>query len=82
MRLLISIVTCALSYTVAAECVRYVPPPEGMPADFDGAGSWGELQDTVTLDCLRYVGSFEREGIEHVRIQDERGKIHESQLGS
>jgi len=72
----------AFSCTVAAECVRYKPPPEGTPPDFDGPGSWGELQDTVTLDCLRYVGSVERNGNEHVLIRDERGKIHELQPGS
>lgn len=81
MRLFLVIAMCALSYTVAAECVRYKPPPKGTPPDPDGPGSWGELQDTVTLDCLRYVGSIEWNGKEHVLIRDERGKLHKLQLG-
>ena len=66
-----------------AECVRYKPPPPSNgPPDFDGPGSFGELQDTVTLDCLRYVGSIEKQGDEHVLIKDERGTIHVLRTGS
>ena len=81
MRALFLAAICALSYSASAECVRYQPPPEGKPPDFDGPGSWGKLQDTVTLDCLRYVGSIERNGEEYVLIEDERGDIHELRNG-
>jgi hypothetical protein len=81
MRALFLVVMCALPPSVSAECVRYEPPPEGKPLGFDGPGSWGELQDTVTLDCLRYVGSIERDGEEYVLIEDEQGKVHELRNG-
>lgn len=45
-------------------------------------GSYGELDRTVTLDCLHYVGSIQRNGREHVLIQDERGKVHLLTVGS
>ncbi len=63
----------------SAECVRYQPPPR---PEMDGPGSWGELQDTVTLDCLKYVGSIMRQGEETVLIRDERGRVHQLRVGS
>ena len=65
----------------SAECVRYQRPLPGAPIDPDGPGSWGELQDTVTLDCLKYVGSTMRQGKEIVLIRDERGKVYELRVG-
>jgi len=70
---------CFLSVGVDAECVRWKKPPPrspSIPPDIDGPGSFGELQDTVTLDCLKYVGSIQKKGAEHVLIKDERGKVH------
>lgn len=66
---------------VAAECVRYQPPPPGTPPELDGPGSFGELQDTVTLACLKYVGSSIKRGVEYVKIQDDLGKVHELKVG-
>jgi hypothetical protein len=71
-----------LAPLVAAECVRYQPPPPGTPPGLDGHGSFGELQDTVTLDCLKYVGSSIKHGVEFVQIRDELGKIHQLKVGS
>ena len=68
-----------------AECVRWKPEPRpgNVAPDLDGPGSFGELQDTVTLDCLKYVGSIQAEkGNEFVFIQDERGKIYRLHRGS
>ena len=53
-----------------------------MVPDFDGPGSFGELHGTVTLDCLKYVGSNQKNGIELVLIKDERGKVHVLRRGS
>jgi hypothetical protein len=71
-------VFCLFSAGAAAECVRWKPPLPSSSAspDLDGPGSFGALQDTVTLDCLKYVGSIQKNGVEHVRIKDERGKVH------
>jgi len=71
--------------TNASACTRR-PKHEHSPEDsttlYHGPGTYGELDRTVTLDCLRYVGSVERDGREHVLIQDERGKIHTLKIGS
>ena len=72
---------CLLSTGVGADCVRWTPPPPGTPPDLDGPGSFGELQGTVTLDCLTYVGSIQKNGKEHVLIKDERGKVHSLGVG-
>jgi Tfp pilus assembly protein PilP len=48
---------------------------------FDGPGSFGELQDTVTLDCLSYVGSIQKDSHELVLIRDERGVVHRLRVG-
>ncbi len=66
-----------------ADCVRHkpAPPAAGTAPAFDGPGSFGALHDTVTLDCLRYVGSLERGGQEHVLIRDETGVVHRLKAG-
>jgi Tfp pilus assembly protein PilP len=75
---------CFLFASAAAECVRWKPPQRSpnVAPDLDGPGSFGELQNTVTLDCLKYVGSIEKNGMEHVLIKDERGKVHVLRRGS
>ena len=35
----------------------------------------------MTLDCLQYVGSINRNGIEHVLIRDEKGQIYRLKIG-
>lgn len=82
MRSFLLIAVCALPNSAAAECVRHGPPSGATPPNIDGPGSFGELQDTVTLDCLTYVGSIQHESEEHVLIRDERGKVHALQVGS
>ena len=46
----------------SADCMRFVPKsPEH--ADTDGPGAFGPLQDTVSLDCLKFssiVGSGQK----------------------
>lgn len=67
-----------------AECVRWTPPkkaPNAAP-EFDGPGAFGVLHNTVTLDCLSYAGSIEKNGVEHVLIRDETGTVHQLRLGS
>ena len=73
----------AVTFSAHAECVRFTLPPQapGEGPALDGPGSFGPWQDTVTLDCLRYVGSVNRGGEEHVLIEDERGAVHELGVG-
>jgi hypothetical protein len=69
---------------VDAACVRYDPATAAKgatPPQFDGPGSFGELQDTVTLDCLTYVGSIQQDKQELVLIRDERGVVHRLRVG-
>ena len=68
------------SSALAAECVRWKPDPNA-PPQLDGPGSFGPLQDTVTLACLRYVGTFLRGGYEWVQIADENGKVYDLRVG-
>jgi hypothetical protein len=49
---------------------------------YHGPGTYGKLDRTVTLNCLSYVGSIERDGEEHVLIQDEKGEVHVLTVGS
>ena len=72
---------CSVSSSVTAECLRYTPKLDA-PPDLDGPGSFGELQDTVTLDCLKYIGIAKKSGRDYVLIKDDRGKIHELRRGS
>lgn len=77
------VMTC-LQLTAYAECVRWKPTPQpsNVAPSFDGPGSFGALHETVTLACLRYAGSIQKDGIELVLIQDERGVVHQLRLGS
>lgn len=77
---LLAILALLASASCQAECVRWTRDPNAVPT-FDGPGSWGKLQDTVTLDCLSYTGSVTRSGVEHVLIRDERGDIHVLKIG-
>ena len=75
----------AIQATDTSACTRrpkYERSPNDPPTLYHGPGTYGELDRTVTLDCLSYVGSVEKDGREHVLIQDERGKIHKLTIGS
>jgi len=76
--IILTSMTLYFSSTAQGECIRWKPSPRAadVAPDLDGPGSFGALQDTVTLDCLTYVGSIQKNGAEHVRIKDETGKIH------
>ena len=84
MRALLLFLICACSAAAQAECVRWKPEsrPANAAPELDGPGSFGPLQDTVTLDCLTYVGSIQKGGVEHVLIRDERGTVHTLRRGS
>jgi hypothetical protein len=73
----------AVPATAAAECKRIgnEPPAPGKAPELDGPGSFGPLHDTVTLDCLTYVGSIQMGGVEQVLIRDERGTVHHLKVG-
>lgn len=82
MRVLLFIVMSVFMAVAHGACVRYntAAKPLNVP-EFDGPGSFGELQDTVTLDCLAYVGSIQRGEKEYVLIKDERGVVHSLSVG-
>lgn len=84
MRIAVLLLACVLSFATHAECVRWKPAPSPSNAapELDGPGSFGPLQDTVTLDCLTYVGSIQKGGDEHVLIRDDRGTVHTLRRGS
>ncbi len=80
LRLAVLIAAFCFSAAAGAACVRYVPDPKP-PTYLDGPGSFGKLQDTVTLDCLSYVGSIGTAGDEQVLIRDEYGVIYRMHVG-
>jgi hypothetical protein len=71
-------VACTLPDIAAAECRR---TPVGQGQELDGPGSFGALDGTVSLDCLKYVGSIQLRDTEYVLIQDERGTVHRLTTG-
>jgi Tfp pilus assembly protein PilP len=81
MRMLFTTLVCVYAISANAACVRY-QKPSNSPLGYDGPGSFGELEDTVTLDCLKYVGSISKNGKELVLIQDETGQVHRLKVGS
>jgi type IV pilus assembly protein PilP len=74
---------CLVSLPAAAACKRINPSASQgkQPPQLDGPGSFGPLHGTVTLDCLKYVGSIEKDGVEHVMIRDEQGTVHRLKVG-
>jgi type IV pilus assembly PilP-like protein len=72
------VVACTLPDIAAAECRR---TPVGQGQELDGPGSFGALDGTVSLDCLKYVGSIQLRDTEYVLIQDERGTVHRLTTG-
>ena len=79
MRWVILIVACVLASEAEAECTRF--KLDRAPSGFDGPGSWGPLNNTVTLDCLKYAGSITRDQVEYVLIRDERGTVYGLKVG-
>ena len=73
----------AVATHAGAECVRHdaVADRHNSPPAFDGPGSFGELQDTVTLDCLTLVGTVRTSTAHFALIRDERGVVRPLSVG-
>ena len=81
MRAVWGLLLLAASAATSADCERTnIPPQQGRP-DLDGPGSFGPLQGTVTLACLRYIGYIEKDGVSIAIIEDETGLKHQIKLG-
>jgi hypothetical protein len=61
-------------------CMRLVP--QSGPPGPDGPGSWGELQDTLTLSCLTYVDVVGEGENAMATLVDERGARYQVRLGT
>ena len=67
------------SANASGQCVRNTEKLP--PGTLDGPGSFGPLQDTVTLDCLKFKG-VSYHGKELVAVlEDERGKSYRVKRG-
>jgi Pilus assembly protein, PilP len=78
---------CAASLAIGAgiahgECVRSQPATPNETPAMDGPGSFGPLQDTVTLDCLTFIRSIQKGDTEYAVVADERGATYEVKVGS
>lgn len=70
---------CAPAAAIA-DCERTQLPREGHPG-FDGPGSFGPLQGTVTLGCLKYIGFLDVKGKRIAIIEDETGAKYRVGVG-
>ena len=61
-------------------CKRLKPAPAS-PPQFDGPGSFGPLHETLTLGCLRYVGSIASGERAYALLRDEAGTVHRVRVG-
>jgi len=77
--ILLALMLPPLAAVADTDCRRLPIKPN--PEQLDGPGSFGKLHGTVTLGCLRYVGSLTRDGVEWVLIRDERGEVHRLKVG-
>jgi len=73
-----------LSNSCHAECIRFNTEQYLIDTkpDIYGAESFSELHNTLSLECLKYVGSIRKNDYEYVLIKDDRGKIHSLTEGS
>lgn len=61
-------------------CRRLKAAPAS-PPQFDGPGSFGPLHETLTLGCLRYVGSIAAADRTNALLRDEEGTVHRVRIG-
>ncbi len=71
----VSLVWCA---SATAECWRLEDPPRApdQPPDFDGRGAFGPLHETLTLECLTYLGRLRRGEADLALLRDEQGRLY------
>lgn len=71
-----------VGFSANAECIRWQPDAnKNITPQFDGPGSWGALHETVTLDCLKYIGSIKDDSKVVMLVKDEKGVIHHLRMG-
>lgn len=68
-----------MSAAALEDCRHAAPQPAGRSTD--GPGSFGRLHGTVTLGCLRYVGSILSGDQEWILIEDDRHEVHRLKVG-
>ena len=78
MQMLLAVVACNAAVAVAAECKHSGEPPAPGQAP---AVETGSPRGTAALDCLKYVGSIQTSGVEHVLIRDDDGTIRRLRVG-
>lgn len=71
-----------VGFSANAECIRWQSGVDkNISPQADGPGSWGALHETVTLDCLKYIGSIKDDRKVVLLIKDEKGVIHHLRMG-
>jgi Tfp pilus assembly protein PilP len=65
-----------------SDCMRLVPQEQAVHPDIDGPGSFGPLQGTLTLGCLRVL-SIRGAGKDRIAtVVDERSHTYEVRAGA
>jgi Tfp pilus assembly protein PilP len=73
--------TLLLLSSTGNACMRLVPRDPAKRPDMDGPASFGPLQDTLTLDCLRFVAVAKEKGSLLAVLVDEKGREYRVGLG-
>lgn len=73
--------TLAVANTASATCMRVVPDKPGTPPYFDGPGSFGPLNNTVSLDCLTFAGIADGTKGPVAVLKDENGVAYRIKIG-
>lgn len=73
--------TLAAANTASATCMRVVPDKPGTPPYFDGPGSFGPLNNTVSLDCLSFETIEEDAKGPIAVLKDENGVAFRVKVG-
>ena len=78
MQFLVAAAAGGVSIATAAECKQANEPPAPGHAP---AVETGSPRGTAALDCLKYVGSIQANGVEQVLIRDDDGTIRRLRVG-
>ena len=77
------LVLSLLILTAQAACQHFTPPDykPGEPPSYDGMGAFGPLNNTMTLDCLRYVGNIKNGRRSMALLKDDHGRQYTLKVG-
>ncbi len=78
------LVLLGTSLNLQAACQHFSAPEikPGNPPTYDGMGAFGPLHNTLSLDCLRYLGQIEAGKRQAALVEDDKGNHYTLRVGS